>query len=179
MRIALLLALLCATAGADPAPAAPAAKVEVVTLEAQPAIVRTVKAAPDALGSSIAGAVLSLIAAADQHALAIVGPPFARHVAGGKQIELEVGVPVRKAPAKQRLGKDIRAGELPAGPAATLLFRGRHDDLPRAHAVIDAWLASHDRKAAAPRWEVYVTNPVQTPDPASQQTRIVVPLAPY
>jgi AraC family transcriptional regulator len=176
MRIALVLALLSATAAAEPAPAA---KVELVTLEAQPTIVRTVKAAPDALGSAIAGAVLSLIATADQHSLAIVGPPFARYVARGKRVQVEVGVPVRKAAAGKQLGKDIRAGELPAGPAATLMFRGRHDDLARGHALLDAWLVNHDWKAAAPRWEVYVTNPVQTPDPTSQQTRIVVPLAPY
>ena len=137
---------------------------------------RTVKVAPDQLGTAIAGAVMTLLATADRHGLAIAGPPFARYLSRGAQLEVEVGFPIRKATTKQ-LGKEVRLIELPAGPAATLEFRGRHDDLPRAHAEIDAWLAANKRKPSSARWDVFVTNPIETPDPTKQETRIVVPLS--
>lgn len=150
--------------------------VELVTLTAQPAIARTVRAKPDALGMQITGAVLSLVATADRHQLAIVGPPFARYLSRGATLEVEVGVPIRKPPGKP-LGKDLRAIELPAGRAAVVVFRGPHDQLPRAHAALDAWLAAHRERPSGPRWESYLTNPIETPDPAAQQTRVVAPLA--
>jgi AraC family transcriptional regulator len=168
MRAFAILCLLAGVAAAEP-------KIEVVTLEAQPAIAKTVKAAPDAVSAQIGNAVMALMTTADRHTLAIAGPPFARWLSRGATIEVEVGLPVRKAPSKQLAG-GTRAIELPAGPAATLLFRGRHQDLSNAHAALDTWLAQSKRKPASTRWEVYVTNPVTTPDPAAQQTRIVAPL---
>jgi len=170
MRIFISLALLCATAVAAPA-------IEVIELRAQPALVRTVKAPPEQLGTAMAAAIMTLVGTADRYTLAIAGPPFARYVSRGEQYEVEVGLPIRKAPAKRKLGNDARVIELPAGAAATLLFRGPREDLPRAHAELDAWLAAHERSAAGPRWEVYLTNPIETPDPAAQQTRLVAPLA--
>ena len=175
MRSFIVLALLCATAVAAPKPESKPT-IEIVELKAQPAIVRTVKVAPDQLGTAIAGAVMALIGTADRHVLAIAGPPFARYFARGAQVEVEVGVPIRKAPTKP-LGSNVRAIELPAGPAATLVYRGRHDDLPRAHAELDRWLASHERTPNGARWEVYMTSPIETLDPAKQETRIVVPLS--
>jgi effector-binding domain-containing protein len=169
MRALFLVCLLSGIATADP-------PIEVITLDVQPAIAKTITAAPDALSVQIGGAVLALVATADRHGLVISGPPFSRTVSRGARVEVEVGLPVRKAPAK-KLDKGVRGVELPAGPAATLLFRGRHQDLPTAHAALDTWLARNEREAASPRWEVYVTNPVTTPDPAAQQTRIVAPLA--
>jgi AraC family transcriptional regulator len=166
MRALAIVCLLAGTAVAEP-------KVEVVTLQAQPAIAKTVKATPDAVSAQIGNAVMALMTTADRHTLAIVGPPFARWLSRGPTVEVEVGLPVRKAPSKQP--KDASVIELPAGSAATLLFRGRHQDLANAHAALDAWLVRNKRKATT-RWEVYVTNPVTTPDPAAQQTRIVAPL---
>lgn len=171
--IRLVLALVIVHAGiaaADPA-------VTVETLVAQPAIARTVRAKPAELSTAITSAVLGLVVTADQNSLVIVGPPFARYRArGSASIEVEVGVPVRKRP-QGKLGKDVRAIDLPAGPAAVVVFRGRREQLPRAHAALDAWLAEHHKQPAGARWEVYVTNPLQTPDPDAQETRVVAPFA--
>ncbi|MBA3500440.1 MAG: AraC family transcriptional regulator, partial [Deltaproteobacteria bacterium] len=49
--------------------------------------------------------------------------------------------------------------------------------LAAAHAELDAWLAANKRAAVGPRWEVYVTNPITTPDPDAQTTRVYAPLA--
>lgn len=147
------------------------ADVRVVELQRQHAIVTTVTTKPELLDSAITDAVLSLITAADS--TPITGAPFARYqVRDAKRVVVEIGLPVRKPPAVK---KPIRAIELPGGEAAELVFTGRHADLPKAHAKLDAWLA-REKRAATTRWEVYVTNPITTPDPAAQQTRIVAPL---
>lgn len=146
--------------------------VRVVELSRQPAVVRTVKTKPASLAAEITKAVVSLIASDD---FVITGPPFARYqTRTDRRVVVEIGVPVRKTPTA--LGKGMRAIELPAGPAAQLTVTGRHEDLPAAHAELDAWLAQQQRTPAGPRWEVYLTNPVTTPDPAAQQTTIVAPL---
>ena len=147
--------------------------VRVVALEKQPAVVRTVKTTPASLGAEITKAVSSLISSDE---FAVAGAPFARYqTRTDKLIVVEIGVPVRKTPATLTNGE--RAIVLPAGPAAELTVTGRHEDLPKAHAELDAWLAKEKRKPAGARWEVYLTNPVTTPDPAAQQTKIIVPLA--
>jgi effector-binding domain-containing protein len=147
--------------------------VRVVELSRQPAVVRTVKTKPASLAVEITKAVVSLVASDE---FVITGPPFARYqTRTAKLVVVEIGVPVRKTPAA--LGKGMRAIDLPAGPAAELVVTGRHEDLPKAHAELDAWLAAEMREPAGPRWEVYLTNPLTTPDPAAQQTKIVVPLA--
>lgn len=147
--------------------------VRVVELQRQPAVVRTVKTTPASLAAEITKAVVSLITSDE---FVITGPPFARYqTRTDKLVVAEIGVPVRKAPAAP--SKGLRSIELPAGPAAELVVTGRHEDLPKAHAELDAWLAKEHRKPSGARWEVYLTNPLTTPDPAAQQTRIVAPLA--
>lgn len=147
--------------------------VRVVELAPQPTVVRTVKTKPASLASEITKAIVSLIASDE---FVITGPPFARYqTRTAKLVVVDIGVPVRKTP--KALGKGMRALDLPAGTAAELTVTGRHEDLPKAHAELDAWLVKQKREPAGPRWEVYLTNPLTTPDPAAQQTKIVVPLA--
>ena len=149
------------------------ADVRVVDLTQQPAVVRTVKAKPASLAVEITKAVVSMIASDE---FVITGPPFARYqTRTAKLVVVEIGVPVRKTP--KALSKGLRAIELPAGPAAELIVTGRHEDLPKANAELDAWLVQEKRLESAPRWEVYETNPLTTPDPTAQRTRIIAPLA--
>lgn len=158
--------------------AASSLNVELVSLEAQPTIERTVQANSDSLRTAIGGAVLELMTIADQHALGVTGPPFAmRWQTRAGSISVAIGLTIRSDASRVALPKSIRAGRLPAGRAAVLVWRGRHDTLPKAHAELDAWLAANKHKPAGPRWEVFVTNPIQTPDPDAQETRIVAPLS--
>ena len=136
------------------------AEVKVQQLAAQPALTKTIKAKPARLAAALQRAILGLVATAD----AVTGPPFARYLSRGATYVVEVGVPVRSGNAT-----------LPAGPAAVLEVRGPHDRLGAAHAELDAWLVANKRTAGT-RWEVYVTNPITTPDPAAQVTRIYAPL---
>ncbi len=171
--LALVFVLLVPASGL----AEPRSQIEVITLEAQPTIQRKVRAKPEAFATAVGGAVMALMASAGDSSLETIGPPFARYtLRSTTMIEADVGIPVRKAAVQKTLPDGIRASDLPAGRAAVLLFRGRHEHLPRAHAELDAWLAANKKKPAGSRWEVYVTNPFETPDPDAQQTRIVAPI---
>lgn len=153
-------------------------EVKLETLPAQPAIVRTLRAKPDALAGEMARTILSLIETAGRKGLDVAGPPFARYVTRGdadQPFVVEVGLPIAK-PAKGPLGEGVRAITLPGGPAATVVFTGRHEDLARGHAALDRWLKA-GKRTSPQRWEVYLTNPITTPDPAAQQTKIVATLA--
>ncbi len=171
MKAALALIALLGTARL-----AAAEPVEVVELAAQPAIAKTLSVRASELPTALPAAIISLLAIAQRNGLDVAGPPFARYLARGDTLVVEAGIPVRRKPvAKLRAG--AVAVELPAGPAATVLYRGPHAQLAVAHAALDAWLASHDRREAGPRWEIYLTNPLSERDPGAQQTRIVAPLA--
>lgn len=169
----LLLIALAACGGATPAPRPPSLvdEVRVVEVTAQPALVTTVRAAPAELGAQLGAAIVGLIARATAQDLAIAGPPFARYLAREPSFVVEAGLPLVKPLADG-------GATLPAGPAATVVFVGRHEDLGRAHAALDAWLAAHHRTGAGPRWEVFLTSPLTTPDPSAQRTQVFAPLAP-
>jgi effector-binding domain-containing protein len=149
---ALLVLLLASTA---------AAEVKVETLTAQPAVTKTIRAKPAQLGAEMQKAILGLVATTE----GITGPPFARYVSRAEVYVVEVGLPTKTGKAT-----------LPAGPAAVVEFRGPHAKLADAHAELDAWLAANKRTQSA-RWEVYVTNPITTPDPDTQITRVYAALA--
>ena len=134
----------------------------IVELQGQPAATKTIEVKPAALAAALQKTILGLVATTE----GVAGPPFARYVSRAETYVVEVGLPVHK-------GKPV----LPAGPAAMVEFHGPHAKLATAHAELDAWLAANKRTASGPRWEVYVTNPVMTPDPAKQVTRVYVPLA--
>ena len=128
----------------DPALAA----VEVLELTAQPALLLRVRAPADQLEARMHEAMFALLAAAGRD---LAGPPFARLVPDAPAdgtITLDAGVPTIKPLAAP--GGDIVVGELPAGPAATLLVVGPLTELPAAHATLQRWLAASGRAAAGP-----------------------------
>jgi hypothetical protein len=167
------------TRALSPAATAPAetTAIEVVTLQPQPAIVRTLRAKPAELADAMLKTVLALLGIAQQQGLDVAGPPFAIHILNGAELVVDAGLPVRTA-ATTSLTKGCRAITLPGGRAALLVVHGPHDQLPVAHARLDRWLAAQHETAAGARWEIYRTNPLTTPKPADQETAIVVPLTP-
>lgn len=179
-RAALVAAVAVAAVVVAVAPAARAQPVEIVELVARPTVFRVVRAKPEALSAAIAAAIAGLVFDAPAYGLRIDGPPYARYRSRGDTRDptfvVEVGVPLAR-PAARELARGVAAGTLPGGSAAVMVHRGRHDQLPRAHARLDAWLARSGHRAAGPRWEELETDPFTTPDPAAQRTRIVAPLA--
>lgn len=102
------------------------------------------------------------------------GPPFARFFDYSDELaDFEAGFPVAAPVAPE--GR-VAAGELPGGRVARTVHRGPYDDLQRAHDALGDWVLAHDHDPAGPVWEVYVTGPQQTDDPARWETEVVWPL---
>jgi 4,4'-diaponeurosporenoate glycosyltransferase len=160
-----------------PAPAKPAPTITIVALTAQPAIVRRIQARPAELEGRLRSAILAMLAEATAGGLDLAGPPFVRYHARGELWDVEAGLPVVKAPPATP-GAATQPATLPAGDAATLVHVGPYPQLPAAHEALARWAAASKRTAAGAGWEVYLTNPITTPDPARARTKLFLPLAP-
>jgi DNA-binding transcriptional MerR regulator/effector-binding domain-containing protein len=68
--------------------------------------------------------------------------------------------------------------ELPEGRFAVAVHDGAHGDVDRTYAALGTWAAAQGRDGAGPVREIYLTDPLQTPDMAQWQTEICWPLAP-
>ena len=88
-------------------------------------------------------------------------------------VDIECAIPVAAPLAGE--GR-IRAGELPAGTAATVTHIGPYDDLPKTWATLTAWMQSQNLEGAAAPWEVYVTDPRAEPDRSKWRTDIFFPV---
>jgi AraC family transcriptional regulator len=111
---------------------------------------------------------------AQQNGIALAGPPFTRYVEMGRGLwTIEAGLPIG-APHKGE--GDILAVELPGGAAAVAIHKGPYDTLGQTHAAIERWLDENKLRAGAP-FEIYLTDPGTTPNPAEWQTEVVYPLA--
>jgi len=86
-----------------------------------------------------------------------------------------VYLPVRDSPALD--GTGLR-WELPPGRFAVALHPGPHSDVDRTYAALGTWAAARGRDGAGPVRELYLADPLETPDTTQWQTEICWPLAP-
>jgi effector-binding domain-containing protein len=120
------------------------------------------------------------------HDLAPAGAPFFRYnvIDMERQLEVEVGVPVRAAVA----GDDqVIAGVVPAGRYATVLHVGPPDSLMGATGDLLAWAAERglewdmtardDGEHWGARMENYLTDPSEQPDMTKWETELAFRLA--
>lgn len=115
-----------------------------------------------------------LMEAAHRGGACIVAPPFARYFSVTPQaVEVEAVMPLDIA-----VGRSGRAVPqlLAKGEAIQVKHTGPYDAMQPAYGAIQQWLASHHARAAEPPREVYLTSPVEVPDPQGWQTMIVQPL---
>jgi len=102
------------------------------------------------------------------------GPPFARyHEFREDRVEVEAGLPVAEAVTGE--GR-ISAGTLPGGEVAATWHVGSYDTLSTAYEALEAWIGGQGRKPAGAPWEVYWTDPGETPDPAEWKTEVLWPI---
>jgi len=85
-----------------------------------------------------------------------------------------VYLPVKDSPAIDGTGA---RWELPAGRFAVALHSGAHSDVDRTYAALGTWAAAHDRDGTGPVRELYLTDPLGTPDMTQWQTEVCWPLA--
>lgn len=83
--------------------------------------------------------------------------------------ELEIAIPV-VAPILE--GERVKNSTVPAGTAVTTIHMGPYHEISKAYQAIQAWLQEHGHQSAGSAWEVYMTDPESTPDPADYRTDV-------
>lgn len=124
--------------------------------------------------------------------IAPAGAPFIRYhvinMAG--MMDIEMGVPVANAIPEAGLQNDppmtIRAGTLPAGQYAALIYIGVKNGIKANAALLDwgtkqglvwdRWDVEHG-DAFRSRYETFITDPKDEPDPAKWETEVAIRLA--
>lgn len=130
----------------------------------------------DEIATALAECLPAVFGYAQQHGLAIAGPPFARYPEVGMgSLVIESGVSVA-APPSTPLDDGIEALTIPAGRAAVAIHRGPYDRLPESYQEIEKWMRGQGLTAAGAPWETYLTDPGDHPDPATWETEIVQPV---
>ena len=87
---------------------------------------------------------------------------------------VRVYLPVGDSPALDGTGA---RWDLPAGRFAVALHEGEHRDIDRTYAALGTYAAAHGRDGVGPVRERYLTDPLDTPDPARWRTEVCWPLA--
>ena|SRR5579883_869169 len=117
--------------------------------------------------------------------IAPVGPPFVRYLVIDMErvLELEIGFPVANVlPGDER----VRAGTLPAGRYASLVYTGIDNGIQGNYALLkwgpahgltwDSWSTDKGDGWGA-RLESFLTNPDEQPDRAQWQTEVAIRVA--
>jgi AraC family transcriptional regulator len=105
-----------------------------------------------------------------QNGAEFAGAPFCAYrewTPGG--VTLEAGLPVT---ASVDGSGEIESAAIPAGTYAVVVHEGAYDSLDKTHAILDSWIDENGRTADAVRYEVYLTDPGQYPDPAEWRTEV-------
>jgi effector-binding domain-containing protein len=121
-----------------------------------------------------------------ERGIAPAGAPIIRYrvIDMERQLAIDVGVPTAEpVDGDGRVVGDI----LPGGRYAVLLYRGHYDGLVNANAALQAWATERglaidqrttaDGDAFGGRIESYLTDPVESPDPATWETEVAYRLA--
>ncbi|MEY3399257.1 MAG: hypothetical protein RL220_1851 [Bacteroidota bacterium] len=87
-------------------------------------------------------------------------------------MDVEIAVPVKR---KLQVSGDITSGTIPGGSSVRYVHKGSYEELPNLWPVMMMSVASSHEMRWSP-YEVYVSNPSDTPDPAQLITWLVVPV---
>lgn len=102
-----------------------------------------------------------------------VGPPFARYDMRSDGFVMEAGAPIARPVSPE--GRVI-PGTLPSGPVAITTHVGPYDRLGDAVDALTAWVVAQGSTPAGAYWEIYYSDPILEPDPASWRTDVVLPM---
>jgi len=147
--------------------------VELKELEPQPVLSKRLKVPFWRVGAVLPGVMGEVRKRVKARNTEPAGPPFVRYHRMGLRIDMEVGFPVPEAVKGKR---EVQAGELPGGPAAVTRHIGPYRTINRAYRALKVWMREQGRRAAAPGWEVYHTDPKKVKDSSRWETEVIVPL---
>jgi effector-binding domain-containing protein len=115
-------------------------------------------------------AIGELLATLGSQGISPAGPVLAYHVRLDPAVfDLEVAVPVARPAAAQ--GR-VRPSGLPAATVARTVYHGPYQGLHGAWMELMAWIAAQGRQPGPTIWEVYLTDPGSSPDPATWRTEL-------
>ena len=150
--------------------------IAVKDLPALHALVMRRRISPDEVAPTLGEFLPTVFGYAQQHGLAMTGPPFARYPEVGMgSLVIEGGVTIAQPPSTE-LSDGIEALTVPAGRAAVAIHRGPYDTLPESYQEIEKWMRDRNLTAAGAPLETYLTDPGDNPDPAAWETEIVQPV---
>lgn len=102
------------------------------------------------------------------------GPWFSHHrTMQPETFDFEICVPVSSPVTAS--GR-VAPGELRAATVARTVYHGGYEGLSDGWAKLMAWIGENGHSAAPDLWEVYVTGPESSPDPATWRTELNRPL---
>jgi effector-binding domain-containing protein len=144
-------------------------------IEEQPTLVMTAKMRVPEIKGWIGQAYSRVAEVIGRVGLDFAGPPFARYRPLDDQFsefEIDAGFPVdRHAEGED----DIVASTLPGGAVAVVTHIGPYDQMQPAYAALMGWIEEHGGRPEGAAWEVYYSDPVAEPDPATWRTEIFQP----
>ncbi len=88
---------------------------------------------------------------------------------GDGDVELEIAIPIATPfPETER----VKNSNVPGGIAAFTTHMGPYEEISKAYQAIQAWLQQFGHESTGVFWEVYMTDPETTPDPADYRTDV-------
>ena len=148
-------------------------EIEIIERTPEPVLAIRGTAPPQELGSTFAQRIQRVVDHLGSRE--IPGPPFMRYLEMTDVFEIEVGVP---NPDGIEGAGEVRATELPGGPAATAVHRGSYAELGTSWDALFAWAEERGRITdLRGGWDVYENDPSQVSSEAELRTRLVLPLA--
>jgi effector-binding domain-containing protein len=114
-------------------------------------------------------------AAISAQGIKAAGPWFTHHLKMDPTVfNFEICVPVKKPVSPK--GR-VKPGRLEAGRrVARTVYHGGYEGLGAAWGELSEWIRKKGLKPSADLWEVYLTDPATTKDPAAYQTDLNQPL---
>lgn len=113
--------------------------------------------------------------AAAAQGVAVTGPWLTHHLRMDPDV-FDFGICVPVASPITATGR-VRPGQWPAGWVARTVYHGSYEGLGAAWGEFLAWMEAEGHTAAKDLWEVYLTGPESTDDPAMWRTQLSRPLA--
>lgn len=130
-------------------------KVSTERVKAQPIVIKSFEAQPEAIGTNVENSLKAVEAYLNKNKIDIAGPPLVRTLDwgpnGGK---FEAGFPVKKKVESKEKG--IIATELPGGLVAKTLHIGAYEKSEEGYKAIKEWMAKNKKKEAGAPWEQFV-----------------------
>lgn len=149
-------------------------EVETREVESQATATITVTTTQEEIGRTLGEVLPEVWGHLERQGVHPAGPPFARYYDfRADRVELEAGLPVAEAVAGE--GR-VSAGTLPGGEVAATWHIGHYDTLRAAYGALETWMSDQDRRPVGAPWEVYWTDPGETPDPAEWKTEVIWPI---